>query len=186
MERDLGVLCVCTHNRTRSVLMGGHLEHRRACVGIPVTIATAGFEPGGLPPTPEAVRRLDAQGVDVRGHLSHRITDADIDAAGLVLTAERRHVVEIASRRPDAFAKTFTLPELVERGTAIGGRDERTVADWIGALDEGRPRSIDYLDAEIGEIDDPTGLGGRDWDRTERHVRTLVDRMCRLLWCGLG
>ncbi len=180
------MLCVCTHNRTRSVLMGGHLARRRACTDLPVTIATAGFEPGGLPATPEAVRRLDAHGIDVGDHLSHRITDDDIDAAGLVLTAERRHVVEIASRRPDAFHKTFTLPELVERGTAIGCRGESTMEEWIGALDAGRPRSIDYLDAEIGEIADPTGLGGRDWDRTERHVRALVDRMCRLLWGEVG
>jgi protein-tyrosine phosphatase len=178
----LDVLCVCTHNRTRSVLMGGLLHRQHLLRGLGLAVRTAGFEQPGLPPTAETVRRLDRFGIDASGHRSRRLDDDDIDRAGLVLTAERRHVVEIAGRRPAAFTRTFTLPEAVDRGTAHGGRDGEELATWISALDEGRPRASAYLDATVGEIEDPTGRALEDWDRTVAEVERLVDALCGLLW----
>ena len=179
---DLDVLCVCTHNRTRSVLMGAFLHRQRLLAGVPLGVRTAGFETPGLPPTAETVRRMEQAGIDVRAHRSRPVTDDDIDHADLVLTAERRHVVMIAGRRPAAFTKTFTLPEAVDRSAAHGRRSATDVTDWIAALDEGRPRAMAYLDATIGEIEDPTGQGHDVWDRCVTDVERLVDALCRLLW----
>jgi protein-tyrosine phosphatase len=177
----LHVLCVCTHNRTRSVLMGGFLHRQHLVAGIDVAVRTAGLEAPGLPPTPETVRRLDRAGIDARAHRSRQLHDDDIARADLVLTAERRHVVTVAGRVPDAFTRTFTLPEAVDRGTAHGRRHGAPIDEWIAALDEGRPRAAAYLDATIGEIEDPTGRPAEAWDRTVTEVERLVEALCRLI-----
>jgi hypothetical protein len=84
--------------------------------------------------------------------VSHWISDQSVAGADLIITAEREHVVAIAGRWGPAFAYTFTLPELIARGEQAGPRDGRTLQQWLTAVSAKRPSTLEYLDADVGEI----------------------------------
>ena len=185
MSERVRVLCVCTHNRTRSVMMAALLGKRFAELGLDSDIATAGFRPGGEPATEQTVRLLSDRGIDVSAHRSRTI-DADFASLfDLVLTAEAAHVVQLAGAKPDLFARTFTLPEFVARAERAGGRNGLTVDEWVDSLGADRPIGLDYLDAVdgglIGEVADPTGRSMHDWavaiDTIERMTSSLAQQL---------
>ncbi|MFN6121092.1 MAG: hypothetical protein ACK5CE_15860 [Actinomycetes bacterium] len=182
---SVSVLCVCSYNRTRSVMMAALLEHHARELGAPVRVSSAGVRADGGLATVETLKLLSNLGIDLRGHRASPLTDERLDAADLVVTAEHDHVVTIAARRPDAFHRTFTLPELVDRARRVGGRLGGPVADWLDVLDEGRPAGFAYLDAggsgHVGEIDDPTGLDRRTWHRVFEQVDDLTRTLAQAL-----
>lgn len=173
----LSILTVCTHNRTRSVLMAALLEHHLAAHDVDATVTSAGYRHEGLPATPETVRLLAERGIDVGSHQSRQVTPELIDAADLVVTAEREHVVKVAVARRDAFARTFTLPELIRWTGVVGPRRSKTWSEWLDEIGSERPRASTYLGAEIGEVDDPTGRPLDVWHRTVDEI----DQMCEQL-----
>lgn len=148
---------------------------------MPAVVGSAGMTGGGSPPTEETLRRLDARGLDVSSHRSHRLDDATATAADLIVTAEHDHVIQIVGRTPSLFACTFTLPEIVDRAEGLGGATDLVLDDWLGALARGRPSAFDYLDAPIGEIDDPTGRSRRDWTEAFATIDDLTQRLARLI-----
>lgn len=176
------VLTVCTYNRTRSVLMGALLGHHMACHDIDGYIATAGVEgPRGKHATNQVIRLLAQRGIDVSEHRSETLTEQLINEADLILCAEVRHVMHIAAKWPDAFSRSFTLPELVERSLPVGRVRELDLQRWIERLNEGRPRGVHYLsDPYLGEIDDPTGQIGRVWDDSFAEIDALCRHAARL------
>lgn len=178
---ELRVLCVCTHNQTRSVLAAALVDHHLREAGVPAVVGSAGMVGGGSPPTEETVRLLGARGLDVSSHRSHRLDDATAAGADLILTAERDHVVQIVGRTPRLFQRTFTLPELVQRGDSLGDLDELPLSEWLSALADGRPAAFDYLDAPVGEIADPTGQSRRDWAEAFATIDDLTRRLARLI-----
>src|SRR4051812_30588262 len=87
------------------------------------------------PPTGDAARRI---GLDLSEHISAPVDPAAVRAADLVIGLERRHVQEIVLMDPPGFAKTFTLKELVRRGTEVGPRRrEQSVAEWLDLVHQG-------------------------------------------------
>lgn len=182
MERRLRVLTVCTHNRTRSVLMAGLLGKHAADAGLDLDISTTGFIEGGLPPTDRTVKLLKRSGIDMSAHRSSRLNSDQVRDADLIITAERAHVVSIASRWSSLFDITFTLPEVVERGEEIGPRDGRDPDEWIAELSEGRAARLAYMDDRgITQVADPTGRSPADWRRAFRVVDELTERLVELL-----
>ena len=181
MSSSLRVLAVCTHNRTRSVLIGGLLQELAKNGQLRAAIRTTGFSEGGKPPTDPTIRFLANRGIDVKGYLSNRMNDNVIAEADLIVTAEHHQVIEIAGRWPGSFERTFTLPEIVERGEANGPGDDRTFHDWLAAVNQGRPNQMDYLDAPIGEIADPTGHAPAAWQACFTQLDDLTTRLAVLL-----
>lgn len=179
------MLCVCTHNRTRSVLAAGLLAAYLAAAGVDAVVESAGMAAPGEPPTDPTVRLLAARGIDVAAHRSRRADAEVVGAADLVVTAEPDHVIRVAGAVPDAFARTFTLPELVELGERVGGRGGRPVAEWVTALGAVRPDRLAFLDAAdagaIGMVADPTGQPPRAWDVALARIDDLTSRLARLL-----
>jgi protein-tyrosine-phosphatase len=170
------VLCVCTYNQSRSVMMGALLrDHltQRGC-GPEVSVGTAGLFGGGHPPTSSALAQLGHRGWTVQGHVSravdaHRLADRDV-----VVTAERAHVVSIAGRWPEMFDRTFTLPELV----GLLDRIAPAETDVWTLLREARIPKAAYLDSvEIGEIDEPGGGTPADWRRCALQIDALTSRL---------
>jgi protein-tyrosine phosphatase len=180
---QLRVLSVCTHNRTRSVLVGALLREHLRDAGLAADVATAGTAGSGLPATDPTVRLLGTRGIDVRGHRSRPLDERAVAGADLVVTAERDHVVWIAGRWPGAFRRTFTLPELVARlgDRPLVGRD---VAAWLDEVAAGRPTAMEYLDAEVGEIADPTGRAPRAWDTAFAEIDDLTRRLAAAIAAG--
>jgi protein-tyrosine-phosphatase len=182
MGRPLQVITVCTHNRTRSVLMAGLLGKHAAQAGLDVEVSSTGFVAAGLPPTDRTVRLLNRAGIDASTHRSSRVDGGQPPAADLILTAERAHVVSIGSLWPELFDITFTLPEAVERGDEIGPRGDRDQREWIAGLAGGRPSRLDYIDdRSVGQVADPTGRSPADWRRAFGITDELTSRLVDLL-----
>ncbi len=178
----LSVLCVCTHNRTRSVLMEGLLAHHLRALGLEVTVSSAGTMADDGLATSETIKMLGERGIDLRGHRGTLIDDHMVEAADLIVTAEQDHVVTIASRWPDAFRRTFTLPEVVACTKLFGGRLGGPIGDWLDVLADGRPSGFAYLDdRSIGEIVDPTGQDRRTWLEVFELVDDLTQRLAKAL-----
>ena len=185
MTERVRVLCVCTHNRTRSVMMAGLLGNRLAELGLAGDVASVGFRSAGEPPTEQTVRLLSDRGIDASAHRSRTIDAEFAGSFDLVLTAEAAHVVQLAGAKPDLFARTFTLPEFVARAERTGNRSGLTVGEWVDKLGADRPIGLDYLDAIdgglIGEVADPTGRGMHDWataiDTIDRLTATLAQQL---------
>lgn len=178
MSDDITVLCVCTFNRTRSVMMAALLQRHLADLGVAARVASAGTRADGGAPTRETVKLLAQYGIDVNGHQGAPLDQHIVESADLIVTAEQQHVVDVAGHWPDALASTFTLAELVERAQVCGGRLGAPIDEWRALLNEGRPTGIDYLDDRtIGEIADPTGLDSRAWNVTFAQIDDLTRRL---------
>jgi protein-tyrosine phosphatase len=178
----LSVLCVCTYNRTRSVMMEALLDRHLRDLGLEATVRSAGTRADGGLATGETVKLLGERGLDLRGHRGTPLDDDIVDSADLIITAEQDHVVHIASHWPDAFDRTFTLPELLTLTKLHGGRLGAPIEDWLELLADGRPSGFTYLDdRSIGEVVDPTGQDRRTW----LDVFELVDDLTRRLALAL-
>jgi protein-tyrosine-phosphatase len=154
----LRILTVCSHNRTRSVMMAallGSMLGDRLAEHV-VEIRSSGFGPVGLPAIDDAVDAMRRRGLDVSEHRSAATTVSLVDGADLILTAERDHVVKIAALSPRAFRRAMTLPEFLD--LAAVGRDDAgaDVRSWVESLTEQRTAG-GYLRASIPEVADPTG-----------------------------
>ena len=176
------VLCVCSFNRTRSVLMAALLTHHTEREGIAVNVTSAGTMSDGMPPTADTVRMLANRGLDVSRHSSRRVDEDLVRSSDLIVTAERDHVVAIAGQWPALFTATYTLPELVRRASKLEGRAGRSTADWLADVGAGRPIAVDYLDApDVGDIVDPTGQPRQVWDRVFHEIDELTRRLALAL-----
>ncbi len=157
------ILTVCTHNRTRSVMMAaliGSMLDDRLGAGA-VVIESAGFGPPDIPAIADAVDAMRRRGLDVSAHRSRQATAEIVRSADLILTAERDHVVRIASLDPAAFRRSMTLPEFITAASRSFSTDRGTA--WVQELTGSRTAQA-YLRDPIEEVDDPTGLPGRAFE----------------------
>ena len=162
-------------------MMAGLFAQHADASGLEHITRSSGFTPGGQQPTDNTVRLLAGRGIDVAGHRSVAITESSIHGEHLVFTAEKAHVISIAGSWPATFGHTFTLPELVARGEAVGPRANRPLSEWLAAVNSGRPAALDYLDAPIDEIDDPTGQSPATWTASFEQIDDLTRRLAALL-----
>jgi len=182
MSATLGILSVCTHNRTRSVLIGSLLEAHLRVAGVAVHIQSAGTAADGQQAMERAVHLLAARGLDVADHISRPVGADDVQDADLILTAEQQHVVAIAGQWPEAFARTFTLPELVERARSVGPCGDRSLPEWLREINVGRPTAFDYLDStDIPEVADPTGKSRAVWEQSFSQIDALTRELAKVL-----
>ena len=176
------VLCVCSFNRTRSVMMSALLNHHLAPSGVDALVHSAGTRADGGPATRETVKLLAELGIDVGDHYGRPIDEGLVADADLIITAEQEHVVTIAGLWPFAFPSTFTLPELVERARLTGARSGGPMDEWKTALNDRRPTGFHYLDDRgVGEIGDPTGRDRRMWNSTFEQIDDLTRRLAKAI-----
>ena len=169
---------MCTWNRTRSVLMEGLLGHYARQADLELLIGGCGTQATDAPPTDDTVTRLARIGIDVRTHRSRPVTASLVREADLVLTAEQDHVVTISTLAPGAFDRTFTLPEFVGLAEPREGRD---ITAWLAVVNDHRPRSVDYLNADVDELRDPTGRPAAVWDESLEEIGRFAGETCALL-----
>ena len=176
----LSILVLCSHNRTRSVIIRALLHLHLSELGVDADIATAGFHDDGMPPTAPTVTLLAERGIDVGGHSSRRVTGGDVERADLVVVAERDHVVRIAADH-DGFAKTFTLPELVREAELTTPLQGAPIGPWLERINARRPAGRAYLASAVPEIADPTGHTRPTWEATIAEIDDLTARLARTL-----
>ncbi|MFM2183801.1 MAG: hypothetical protein RJB61_2095 [Actinomycetota bacterium] len=178
----MDILCVCTYNQTRSVLMAALLGEHLQREGVRARITGAGTRAGGGAPMQSTVDLLARRGIDVRGHRGRPLDEQLVADAQLVITAEQAHVIEIAGQWPSAFPRTFTLPELARRTSAAGARGTDTIEQWVRRLNDGRSAGLDYFDdPTVGEVADPTGRDRNTWSESFASIDELTRRIAEAL-----
>lgn len=153
----------------------GFLRAGCGVVGLDARVASVGSWEDGVPADPRAVQVMADRGIDITSHKSRVATPADISAAHLILAMAREHVVAVSARVPDAFARTFTLREFVDRARATGPKPEDVgLGDYLADVGADR-RHADMLDnrAEL-DIDDPIGQSRRVFDRVATEIEELT------------
>ena len=100
------LLVVCTGNTCRSPMAYGFFKKL-----LPkIKVETAGIRafPGDSP-SPNAVKVMEEKGIDIRRHLSKRITEDKVKKSSLILVMERMHYSYIIKKWEWAKSKTFML-----------------------------------------------------------------------------
>jgi protein-tyrosine-phosphatase len=179
----LRILTVCSHNRTRSVMMAALFEQllTERLGADSVVVRSSGFGSPGLPAIDDAVRAMRRRGLDVSEHRSATTTLVLVDGADVILTAERDHVVKIASLSPLAFRRSMTLPEFLERAAADAASPHGGgVRTWVESLTAGRT-AAGYLRDQIPEVADPTGSSPRAFEAATAEIeRQCAEATARL------
>jgi protein-tyrosine-phosphatase len=182
------ILTVCTHNRTRSVMMAAFLQAQldeRLGAGT-VAVGSSGFASEGWPPIDDAVTAMSRRGIDVSAHRSRLTTPDLVETADLIITAERDHVVRVASLSTAAFTRTMTLPEALARsadrsGRAAGGG----IVPWAVSLTSGRTAAA-YLREPVREVADPTGTSARVFEQAVAEIERQCGELSLLVVAALG
>lgn len=131
------------------------------------------------PATPHVLEVLAERGVELVGHVSHKITREQVEDASLIIAMTRIHAWSIAAYDPDAAARTFLLDELVRLGTQIGPRGGEMLDAWLAELDAARPP--DRLARASEEVVDPAGESIEVYRATAARLDRAVQRLMRLL-----
>lgn len=152
------ILVLCTANMCRSVMAQAMLSARLAERPARVSVASAGLLAGGQRPPAEAVAVMAARGIDIAGHVSRRVTAADLAAADLVLCMTREHARHASVLRPECWPRSFTLFELLRRGQRADARAPgEPLGDWLARAGRDRSRH-DLLGSGPGDdVPDPYG-----------------------------
>lgn len=152
-------------------MLRARLEQR----GVAAEVSSAGFVTEDRPAPPEVLSVLEARGLDVRSHRSHRLLLPDLERPDLVVGMERGHVREVAVLDRDAFERTFTLPDLAARAEANGPRrPDEGVRDYLRRIGAGR-RPRDLLGAGDDEVADPYGRNAAAYRRAADEIESLLD-----------
>jgi protein-tyrosine-phosphatase len=154
------------------------LQERR----VEAEVDSAGLLAEGDPPSDGLVSILREWGVDIGGHVSHRLTGEAVESADLVVTMEHYQVAEVVLVAREAWARTFTLREIVQRAAEIGPRGpDEAFGAWLARVGAGRRRT-ELVGAWHLDIADPIGQGAFGIDRAADEIDALVNRFVDLAW----
>ncbi len=146
VKEDLKILFVCTGNTCRSVMAEGLFQKMWAGLAdktdkkISVKAGSAGVGAfSGLGASPEALKILREENVDLSGHLSRQLDSAMIRMANYIYTMTEDQKNFLRASYPEAAAKIFLLHEVHGKG---GKKD---ISDPIG-------KGIEHYRAAAEEI----------------------------------
>jgi protein-tyrosine phosphatase len=164
------------------------LRKRLEARGIDAHVGSAGFVTRGEPASdPAIVVVRDRYGLELDAHRSRRIDKKLITRADLIIGLARRHVFEVARERPKAFARAFTLKELVRRAEDRGGRARAESFDaFLARMHEGRTPNDLWGESSEDDVDDPIGLDHGTYRRIAAEIDGLVERLVVAVWADEG
>ena len=156
-------------------MAAGLLRRRLEDRGADAQVLSAGLLVEGRPASDHGVTAMRRRGIDIVDHRSQRVTRELVEQADLVIAMERRHVREVAVLQPDAFARTFTLPELARRAEVGGPRSsDESVQEWLEWIGAGRRPSDMLSESPDDEVADPIGRSAREYEKTAVELEHLV------------
>jgi protein-tyrosine phosphatase len=114
----------------------------------PIQVRSAGlFTPNDLPASPQAIKVMQEQGIDLSLHRSAKLQASHIKAADLILTMTVNQRDNIAARFPDKRASIYTLGEF----TGDAGRE---ILDPYGQGLDAYRKSLSQLQLMIDRLVD--------------------------------
>lgn len=133
------ILFVCTGNTCRSAMAEGILKKilkERKEDNSSFNILSAGISAlPGISPTPEAIKVMSEQGIDISQHHAQELREEIIKKADLILVMENEHKEYIHKEFPFAQNKTFLLKKFtLNNKTESNQKNERNyeIIDPIG------------------------------------------------------
>jgi protein-tyrosine-phosphatase len=179
------VLFLCTANRCRSVMAAALLGQRLSVGGAPVVVRSAGLLTGGQPPPAEVVAVMAGYGIEVADFCSSQVRAKDLARADLVLAMAREHLRDAIVLDPGAWARAFTLRELVRRGVATGPRGAgQSLADWLARVHDGRKYADLLGQSATDDVADPMGGPRKGYARTAGDLDHLTGQLAELCWAA--
>ena len=153
------LLFICTGNLCRSPMAVGFAEELTRSRGRQEEVevrSTGTWTLEGLPASPLAVEVMAERGVDISSHLSHRLTEEDMEEADLVVVMSRGHKEVLAMEFPQARGKIYMLSELAGETYDIedpyGSESKELYQKCADEIEEllrkGYPRLIELLERQ--------------------------------------
>lgn len=177
------ILLVCRANLCRSPSAEVMLSRALAGAQVDAAVTSAGMEvvEGQVPPD-DFVEIALVRGIDLRAHRPTAFKKDDASASDLVLTMTRELLRTMVLSAPAIWPRSFTLKELVRRGTStMPPEQDDTIATWLGRVHGSRDR------AELTSLDPVDDLGDPMVDATESNevmfgeLERATRRLARLL-----
>jgi protein-tyrosine phosphatase len=164
-------------------MVEGLLRHKLAAAGVEARVGSAGvLDDEGRPPSEDGVAVMAARGIDTSGHRSRRMTAEMLAQADLIVGMARDHVREAVLSSPDAWGRTFTLKELVRRGTDVGPRAPgQPLDEWLAKVHAGRTRGDLLGLSEVDDVADPIGQPLAVYEQTAAELDHLTGRLTALI-----
>ncbi len=176
------ILLVCTGNQCRSPVSAELLRSQLDARGLTADVRSAGLRDQHRTLSVDVIRRMRDRGIDLSGHRSHRLERDDVERADLILTMEHHHLGEVTLLDPAAWARTFTLKEIVRRSVAAGPRPADEPLDrWLARVGAGRTR-LELVGAWRDDVADPAGGSLFEVERTVDELEDLITRLVDAAW----
>jgi protein-tyrosine phosphatase len=173
---------VCTGNIYRSPMAEAFFRSGVKARGLDFTVASAGLIHSDRPIAPAALSRVERADPQMAAHRAKLLRVDDVVSADLIIGMTRAHVRAVVVLVPDAWPRTFTLKELVRRGTRIGPRQTgQTLSDWLAAVGAQRSRSDLLGDSVLDDIADPVAGSTSLVRIVAREIRSSVRALIELI-----
>jgi protein-tyrosine phosphatase len=158
------------------------LRRRLGQAGFEAQVGSAGFLASGASATLDAIETMAMEGLDISEHQSRRLSPSLIEESDLIITMTRQHLVDVTVMAPDAWTHVFQIQELIRRAEAIGPWPvQRTFAEWLAAVGEGRTRSSLIHNKLYDDVADPIGQSRAVYARTKVLLDDLSTRLAAVI-----
>lgn len=175
------LLLVCTGNICRSPFMEHYLRAPLGARsgGAAVNLSSAGTHAlAGYPVDPPMAARLAALGLSADGFRARQLTRPMVQAADLVLTADRGHRAAVLELEPGAHRRVFTLRQAV-RLLAAEAFDPGLPLGELAAVMAGRRGRVPG--GPDDDIADPIGRPPAEYEAVVGEMLLSLESLCRML-----
>lgn len=174
------ILVICRANLCRSPSAEVMLSRALFAAGVDADVSSAGLEvlPGQSAPN-DFVELAFIRGIDLRAHKQVTFTVAMAEPSDLVLPMTRSLLRTMVLSAPQLWPRSFTLLEIVRRGTSIEPpEDGDSLTTWLARVHRSRDRSeltsLDPVDDVLDPMEGATESNEDMFAVIERATRRLA------------